>query len=64
MGVHAGDVRVDLPAVLKRKDEVVLRSRTGWEKEMDGNGQPHLHRGTATFIGDKLTVFTLHLFRF
>ena len=53
-GIQGGDIQVDMPAVLRRKDEIVLGSRTSWEKKMDGAGQPHLYRGTAAFVGDKL----------
>src|SRR5216683_4647361 len=34
-GVRAGDVSVDLPAIVKRKNEVVAKSRSGWPKKFD-----------------------------
>jgi len=52
-GVLAGSVSVDLPAILKRKDEIVQGMRSGWERSMDGEGQPRLYRGRARFTGPK-----------
>lgn len=52
-GVRAGNVEVDLPTVLKRKDERVTASRTGWEKSVNGDKQPAWFRGRARFIGHK-----------
>ncbi len=52
-GVRAGSVEVDLPAILNRKDERVLASRSGWEKSMNGEGQPEWIRERARFIGPK-----------
>jgi pyruvate/2-oxoglutarate dehydrogenase complex dihydrolipoamide dehydrogenase (E3) component len=50
-GVHTSDVRVDLSAVVKRKNEVVMRFRSGWESSVDQDGKPKLHRGRARFTG-------------
>ncbi len=52
-GVRAGNVEVNLPAVLKRKDERVMASRTGWEKSVNGDKEPEWLRGRARFIGHK-----------
>lgn len=52
-GVRASNVSVDLPAVLKRKEEIVLRSRTGWEKSMNGDKQPRWIRAKARFVAPK-----------
>jgi len=52
-GVRASNVSVDLPAILKRKEEIVFGMRSGWEKSMNGEGQPRLYRGRARFIGTK-----------
>lgn len=52
-GVHASNVSVDLPAILKRKEEIVLKSRTGWEKSMNGEGQARWYREPARFTGPK-----------
>src|ERR1700761_3123799 len=48
-GVRASNVSVDLPAILKRKEEIVFGMRSGWEKSMNGEGQPRLYRGRARF---------------
>ena len=50
-GVHAGDVRVDLPSVVKRKNDVVMRFRSGWEQKVNQAGKPDLIRGRARFVG-------------
>jgi pyruvate/2-oxoglutarate dehydrogenase complex dihydrolipoamide dehydrogenase (E3) component len=52
-GVHAADVRVDLAAILKRKDEVVARFRSGWERSVNQEGHPEWIRGRARFAGPK-----------
>ena len=52
-GVRASDVSVDLPAILKRKEARVRAGRTGWEKSVNGAGEPELVRGRARFISAK-----------
>src|SRR3569833_653641 len=52
-GVHASDVRVDLSAIVRRKHEVVMRFRSGWESSVDQEGKPKLHRGRARFTGPR-----------
>lgn len=52
-GVHAADIRVDLPAVLRRKNDIVRQMRSGWEKKVDQPGKPDLIRGRAHFTGMK-----------
>ena len=52
-GVHTGDVRVDMGAVLERKNKVVREFRSGWEKKVDRDGKPELIRGRARFTGLK-----------
>ncbi len=52
-GVNAGQVTVDMNAILKRKREVVDPMRAGWEKSVDGDGQPVLRRGRARFVGER-----------
>ncbi len=52
-GVHTNDVRVDLSEVLKRKNDVVERFRSGWERKVDQPGKPRLMRGRARFTGPK-----------
>jgi pyruvate/2-oxoglutarate dehydrogenase complex dihydrolipoamide dehydrogenase (E3) component len=48
-GVRTGEVSVDLPAILKRKDEVVEKSRSGWPKKFDK--KVDVYRERARFIG-------------
>jgi len=52
-GVHAGNVRVDLPAVLERKNKIVGAMRSGWEQSVNQPGKPDLIRGHARFTGFK-----------
>ncbi len=52
-GVQASNIGVDLPAILRRKDERVSASRSGWEKTMDGQNEPEWHHERARFIGEK-----------
>lgn len=52
-GVRAGQVSVDLPAILKRKDEIAQGMRSRWEKTFGGEGQARLYRGKARFTGSK-----------
>jgi dihydrolipoamide dehydrogenase len=49
-GVHAADVRVDLAAVVARKDRVVNQWRSGIEQKVAARKNLHLYRGTARFI--------------
>jgi pyruvate/2-oxoglutarate dehydrogenase complex dihydrolipoamide dehydrogenase (E3) component len=50
-GVRAGEVSVDLPAVLKRKKEVVEEFRSGWSKKFEG--KVDVYRERARFTGPK-----------
>ncbi len=52
-GVHAGDVHVDLPAILRRKEERVQSSRSHWQEVIDGQEKLHLYRARARFTGPK-----------
>ena len=52
-GVQAADVRVDLPAILKRKNEIVTGMRSGWENSFAKQPNVHLYRSVARFIGPK-----------
>jgi dihydrolipoamide dehydrogenase len=49
-GVHAEAVRVDLAAVIARKDRVVNQSRSGLEKKVAAQNNLHLYRGAARFV--------------
>ena len=49
-GVNAGPVTMDMPAVLKRKNDYVGKSRSGWEKAFEKNKNVTLLRGSARFV--------------
>jgi len=54
LGVRAGPVEVDLPAVVDRKDAIVRRWREGVEKRLRGAGDRlTLVRGQARFTGER-----------
>src|SRR3984893_17744440 len=48
-GVRAGEVSVDLPAVVARKNKVVESFRSGQERNVAKRKTLHLYRGQATF---------------
>src|SRR5713101_6053350 len=50
-GVRAGEVSVDLPRVVARKDRVVDQWRSGLERKVGERKTLHLYRGQARFIG-------------
>src|SRR5580658_3645695 len=50
-GVRAGQVSVDLPGVVARKDRVVGRSRSGLNRKVEERKNLHLYRGHGRFIG-------------
>jgi pyruvate/2-oxoglutarate dehydrogenase complex dihydrolipoamide dehydrogenase (E3) component len=52
-GVHASNVEIDLPAILKRKNKIVEDFRSGWQKRIDEQSNWHLYRGRARFVGPK-----------
>jgi pyruvate/2-oxoglutarate dehydrogenase complex dihydrolipoamide dehydrogenase (E3) component len=49
-GVHASDVRVDLPAIVERKNKVVASFRAGQERRVAERKTLHLYRGHARFL--------------
>src|SRR5229473_964580 len=49
-GVHARDVRVDLPAILERKNKVVASFRSGQERRVEERKTLRLYRGHARFV--------------
>ncbi|HEX9572977.1 MAG TPA: mercuric reductase [Myxococcales bacterium] len=54
LGVRAGPVEVDLPAVVDRKDAIVRRWREGAEKRLrEGGERLTLVRGQARFTGER-----------
>src|SRR5262249_31079166 len=50
-GVRAGEVSVDLPAVVRRQDEIVRQARAGLEKKAKQRRNLHFYRGHARFVG-------------
>ncbi|GGL79380.1 mercuric reductase [Deinococcus aerolatus] len=50
-GVHAGPVRVNLPEVMRRKDDLVTGVRQGAETNVETNPNVTLIRGEARFTG-------------
>src|SRR5947209_2830882 len=52
LGVHAGEVRVDFPAVVARKDKIVGQWRSGVEGRLKNAGVTVLH-GQARFTGER-----------
>src|SRR5579884_2344931 len=52
-GVQAENVRVELPKVLARKNEIVESMRSGWEKTFAADDKLRLYRGSARFVGPK-----------
>ena len=54
LGVHAGEVRVDFPAVVARKDAVVRQWRAGLDRRLAAAGDTlHVVFGHARFVGDR-----------
>ena len=52
-GVRTKDVSVDLPAVIARKNEVVLSFRSGHERRIEQRPNLHLYRGHGRFVGPR-----------
>src|SRR5881396_887832 len=50
-GVHTGEVRVDLPAIVAQKERVVQSFRSGLQHKVDSRENLHLYRGQARFTG-------------
>lgn len=53
LGVIVKDFKVDFPAVMKRKDEIVLSSRKGGRENLENTDGLDLIFGDASFIGKK-----------
>jgi len=49
-GVRAGEVSVDLPKVVARKDQVVGKSRSGLDRKVEELKTLHLYRGHGRFV--------------
>ncbi|MGO9270069.1 MAG: mercuric reductase [Terriglobia bacterium] len=52
-GVQASDVRVDLAAIVARKNKVVESFRSGQQSRVDARKSLHLYRGHARFTGPR-----------
>jgi pyruvate/2-oxoglutarate dehydrogenase complex dihydrolipoamide dehydrogenase (E3) component len=52
-GVRVSGVKVDLPTIVKRKNEIVERFRSGWEGAFEKQEKLHLYRREARFVGPK-----------
>jgi pyruvate/2-oxoglutarate dehydrogenase complex dihydrolipoamide dehydrogenase (E3) component len=52
-GVKAGDVSVDLGAVVSRKNAVVQSFRAGLERKVQERPNLHLYRGHARFVAER-----------
>jgi pyruvate/2-oxoglutarate dehydrogenase complex dihydrolipoamide dehydrogenase (E3) component len=50
-GVQVPAVRVDLAAVVARKDRIVAQWRSGVERKIEARNNLHLYRGQARFLG-------------
>src|SRR6266481_4142209 len=49
-GVNAGNVSVDLPAIIARKNAVVQKFRSGQQRRIDQHPKLRLYRGAARFL--------------
>jgi pyruvate/2-oxoglutarate dehydrogenase complex dihydrolipoamide dehydrogenase (E3) component len=49
-GVHAADVRADLPRIVARKDQIVGQRRAGLEKKVEDRKNLHWFRGHGRFV--------------
>jgi len=52
LGVHAGEIRIDLPAIVARKNMLVQQWRSGQERHTASRPGIALIRGDAQFVGD------------
>ena len=52
-GVRTGEVSVDLPGIVRRKNEIVHQWRAGLEKKVQQRPNLHLYHGHARFLGPK-----------
>ncbi len=56
-GVRTGEVSVDLPRIVARKDDIVHSFRSGQQRKVDQRKNLHLYRGHARFVGPhRITV--------
>ena len=50
-GVEGCNVRVDMPAIIARKNKIVESFRSGQQSRVNARKTLHLHRGHARFVG-------------
>lgn len=60
LGVHIDGFRVDMPAINKRKQDIVMRSRTGAQHGLEDTKGLDVIFGEATFSGDKTLIVNLN----
>lgn len=53
LGIEVNSFKVDFPAVMKRKDDIVLKSRNGGQKGLEETENLDLIFGDASFTGQK-----------
>jgi len=54
LGIRTGDIHVDLPAIVERKDAIVRRWRDGVEKRLQRAGERvRIVRGHARFVAER-----------
>jgi pyruvate/2-oxoglutarate dehydrogenase complex dihydrolipoamide dehydrogenase (E3) component len=49
-GVSTGEVKIDLPRIVARKDQIVQQWRSGLERKVQARKSLHLYHGLARFI--------------
>ncbi|GAA4308457.1 mercuric reductase [Compostibacter hankyongensis] len=58
-GIETAGYTVNMPAVIARKEKIVLHSRTGIEKGIKETPNLDLYEGSAAFTGEKRLLVTL-----
>ncbi|MBI4573368.1 MAG: mercuric reductase [candidate division NC10 bacterium] len=60
-GVHTGDIRVDLPKIIARKDAIVRSFRSGHERKVESRDNLHLYRGHGRFLSPRQIAVGEHV---
>ena len=60
-GVRTGEVSVDLPRIVARKDQIVSEFRSGQERKVQQRKNLHLYRGHARFVAPHRIAVNEHL---
>ena len=60
LGIDIDGYSINLPAIVERKNNLVLKSRNGLEQKLQDTEHLDLVYGTATFAGPKTVAVTLH----